>query len=64
MKWEYFGTGLAFIGIGVTLMLALPPPWWPKMPPPLVHIGVIFGTALERDDFGQNRFGIPESARV
>jgi hypothetical protein len=25
MKWEYFGTGLAFIGIGATLMLALPP---------------------------------------
>jgi hypothetical protein len=46
MKWEYFGTGLAFIGIGVTLMLALPPPWWPKMPPALVHIGVMVGIAL------------------
>ena len=46
MKWEYFGTGLAFIGIGLTLMLALPPPGWPKMPPALVHIGIIFGIAL------------------
>jgi hypothetical protein len=46
MKWEYVGTGLAFIGIGITLMVALPPPWWPKMPPPLVHIGVIVGTLL------------------
>jgi hypothetical protein len=46
MKWEYVGTGLAFVGIGITLMVALPPPWWPKMPPPLVHIGVIFGTLL------------------
>jgi hypothetical protein len=46
MKWEYFGTGLAFVGIGITLVLALPPPWWPKMPPPLVHIGVIIGAVL------------------
>ena len=46
MKWEYFGTGLAFAGIGITLMLALPPPWWPKMPPPLVHIGVILGIMM------------------
>jgi hypothetical protein len=46
MKWEYVGTGLAFVGIGVTLMVALPPPWWLKMPPPLVHIGVIVGALL------------------
>jgi hypothetical protein len=46
MKWEYVGTGLAFVGIGITLMVALPPPWWPKMPPPLVHIGVIVGALL------------------
>jgi hypothetical protein len=46
MKWEYFGTGLAFIGIGITLVVALPPPWWLKMPPPLVHIGVIVGALL------------------
>jgi len=46
MKWEYFGTGLAFIGIGVTFMLALPPPGWPRMPPPLVHIGIIIGATL------------------
>jgi hypothetical protein len=46
MKWEYVGTGLAFVGIGITLMVALPPPWWPKMPPPLVHIGVILGALL------------------
>jgi len=46
MRWEYLGTGLAFIGIGVTLVVALPPPWWLKMPPPLVHIGVIVGVLL------------------
>jgi hypothetical protein len=46
MRWEYVGTGLAFVGIGITLMVALPPPWWPKMPPPLVHIGVIVGALL------------------
>jgi NADP-dependent 3-hydroxy acid dehydrogenase YdfG len=27
-------------------------------------IGAIYADRLERDDFGQNRFGIPESARV
>ena len=32
MKWEYFGTGLAFLGIGITVVLALPPPWWLSMP--------------------------------
>ena len=46
MKWEYFGTGLAFAGIGLTLMLALPPPWWPKMPPSLVNIGLVIGLTL------------------
>src|SRR5258705_8949506 len=46
MKWEYVGTGLAFVGIGISLMVALPPPGWPKMPPPLVHIGVIVGAVL------------------
>jgi hypothetical protein len=45
-KVKYVGTGLAFIGIGITLMVALPPPWWPRMPPPLVHIGVIVGALL------------------
>ena len=33
VKSEYIGTGLALAGIGITLMVALPPPWWPKMPP-------------------------------
>jgi len=46
MRWEYFGTGLALIGIGISLMVALPPPWWPRMPVPLVHIGVIVGAVL------------------
>jgi hypothetical protein len=46
VKWEYFGTGLAFVGIGVTLVLALPPPWWPKMPPLLTHAGIIVGIIL------------------
>jgi hypothetical protein len=46
MKWEYVGTGLTLVGIGIALMLALPPPGWPKMPSPLVHIGIIFGGVL------------------
>jgi hypothetical protein len=46
MSWEYIGTGLAVAGIGVTLVLALPPPWWLKMPPKLVHAGVFCGLVL------------------
>ena len=46
MRWEYIGTGLALIGIGVTLVLALPPPWWPKMSPQLINAGVLCGIAL------------------
>ena len=46
MKWEYIGAGLALIGIGVTLVLALPPPWWPKMSSQLIHVGVLSGVVL------------------
>ncbi len=46
MRWEYVGTGLAILAVGVTIVLALPPPWWPKMPTPLVQIGVAFGLIL------------------
>jgi hypothetical protein len=46
MKWEYFGTGITFVGIGITLVLALPPPWWLKMPPILVRIGLLAGLGL------------------
>jgi hypothetical protein len=46
MKWEYFGTGLAFLGIGITMVLALPPPWWPGMPRVLVRGGLFIGLAL------------------
>jgi len=46
MRWDYFTTGLAFIGIGATLMLAIPPPGWPKIPLPLVHILIVIGAVL------------------
>jgi hypothetical protein len=46
MRWEYFGTGLAFLGIGITMVLALPPPWWPKMPRQAVATGLALGLAL------------------
>ncbi len=46
MKWEYFGTGLAFLGIGITMVLALPPPWWPSMPRLLIRTGLFLGLAL------------------
>jgi hypothetical protein len=41
---EYLiGTGLAVLAVGVTLFVALPPPWWPNMPRPLVRAGIAFG---------------------
>jgi internalin A len=46
VRWEYIGTGLALIGIGVTLVLALPPPWWSKMSPQLIQAGVLTGVVL------------------
>src|SRR5258708_109397 len=46
MKWEYFGTGLAFLGIGITMVLALPPPWWPSMPRLLIRTGLFLGLAF------------------
>src|SRR5712671_7806071 len=46
MRWEYFGTGLAFLGIGITMVLALPPPWWPSMPRLLIRTGLFLGLAL------------------
>lgn len=46
MKWEFFGGGLAVIAIGLTLVLALPPPWWPKMPASVVHSGILLGVTL------------------
>jgi hypothetical protein len=46
MRWEYLGTGLTFFTIGLALVLALPPPWWPKMPPLLIKLGLYGGLAL------------------
>jgi hypothetical protein len=46
VRWEYFGTGLASLGIGITMVLALPPPWWPSMPHWMVRSGLFFGLAL------------------
>lgn len=46
MKWEYFGTGLALLGIGITMVLALPPPWWPSMPRGFVRAGLFIGLAF------------------
>jgi hypothetical protein len=46
MKWEYFGTGLAFLGIGITMVLAFPPPWWPNMPRWIVGGGLLLGLVL------------------
>jgi hypothetical protein len=46
MKWEYFGTGLAFLGIGITMVLALPPPWWPNMPRWIIRSGLFSGLTL------------------
>jgi hypothetical protein len=40
---ERLGTGLAVLGVGIALFMGLPPPWWPDMPPILVHGGVLLG---------------------
>jgi hypothetical protein len=40
------GIGLTILGVGITLVLGLPPNWWSDMPPGLVHIGVGFGLVL------------------
>jgi hypothetical protein len=37
---------LAVVGVGVALFMGLPPPWWPDMPPGLVHSGVAIGVIL------------------
>jgi len=57
MRWEYIGTGLAILAIGITVMLALPPPWWPKMPTPLIQIGVVLGLILAVVGFGITGLG-------
>jgi hypothetical protein len=46
MKWELIGTGLAILALGVSMFLALPPPWWPKMPALLIQAGLMCGLAL------------------
>jgi hypothetical protein len=43
---ERLGVGLAVMGIGIALFMGLPPPWWPEMPPTLVHLGVSLGVIL------------------
>jgi len=58
MKLEYIGAGLAAVGIGVTLMVALPPPWWLKMPTALVHAGLLVGAALTVGGLAVILFGI------
>jgi len=46
VKWEYIGAGLALIGIGLTMVLALPPPGWPTMPIWAVRFGIATGGVL------------------
>jgi hypothetical protein len=46
MRWEYIATGLGLVAIGLTLMVALPPPWAPKMNPQLVQAGILGGLVL------------------
>jgi hypothetical protein len=57
MKWEYVGTGLAILAIGITVILAVPPPWWPKMPPALVQVSVVIGLMLAAVGFGITGLG-------
>lgn len=57
MKWEYIGTGLAILAIGITIMLAVPPPWWPKMPHPLIQAAIALGLVLVIIGFGITGLG-------
>jgi hypothetical protein len=47
MYWEYIGTGLGVLAIGVALTVGVPPPWWPEMPRGFVRatiaVGILFG---------------------
>jgi hypothetical protein len=58
MKWEYIGTGIGLIAIGLTLMVALPPPWAPKMSPQLVNAGILGGLVLLLIGFGVSIIGV------
>ena len=57
MKWEYIGAGLALIGIGLTMVLALPPPGWPTMPIWAVRFGIATGGVLIIVGGRADRFG-------
>jgi hypothetical protein len=47
MNWNYVGTGLALIGIGLAVVLApLPPSWWPNMPKALIQAVFAVGSVV------------------
>lgn len=46
MNLEYIGIGIAILALGIALMVGVPPPWWPKMPPILIHLVVLSGLAI------------------
>jgi hypothetical protein len=65
MKWEYFGTGLALLGIGITMVLAIPPPWWPNMPRGVVRVGIFIGIVFVVYGLALAAMGIwPDTLRV
>jgi len=43
---ERLGLGFAALGVGLSLVVGLPPNWWPKMPEPYVTIGLCVGVIL------------------
>ena len=58
MKWDYIGAGVTVIALGMALVLALPPPWWPKIPLWFVHVAITCGVALVIFGTGIAAFGI------
>jgi hypothetical protein len=43
MSWEYIGAGLGVLAIGITLIVGVPPPWWPEMPRGFIRATIALG---------------------
>jgi hypothetical protein len=47
VSWEFeLGVGSISVAVGLAWALTLPPPWWPSMPPYLLHASILAGVAF------------------
>jgi hypothetical protein len=59
MNWNYIGTGLALVAIGLALLLApLPPSWWPNMSRSLIQTTWTAGLIILIVGLGLVVFGV------